>query len=161
MSKKYDPEKLVQDLLKMFRDNLPAKLAAINTEKGDSLLVAPDLEAWFFQNLNDSSFNFEPFVVYSIDAMTIGSNNTAAASKNIVVSFEVAFVDHGENDSDNIYRKLLRFTRALEEIFFEKKRESIPSCVELEIQTLAPLGVDAGGKIIRTGGVSLLASIAD
>jgi hypothetical protein len=156
--KTYDVETLVDDLVTMFKAKLGAAITSINSEKGDTLLVAPDANAWFFQNLNDKMFNYEPFVFYAVDPI-LEQSNSASTSENVKISFEIALVDKGEIDTDSFYRKLLRYTRAFREVFLTNGR-NIDSSVSMTIGSLSPLGIEVDGRTIKTAGIVINASIA-
>ncbi len=61
----YDLENLLDDVKGIMTTNLNTKISAINSEKGDSTtLLTVDNSAYFLQELDNTSVNYNPFVFY-------------------------------------------------------------------------------------------------
>mgnify|MGYP003661754413 FL=1 len=64
----YDLESLMSDVETIMTTNLNTKIGDINTEKADSItLLTIDSAAYFMQDLDHESLNFNPFVFYSVE----------------------------------------------------------------------------------------------
>ena len=154
----YDVESFIDDAIAVIKSNIASEIAAINSEKNDALtLLVPVNEAWFFQNTNDDYFNFEPFVLYALESVAIETSFDENNIKKIRLTIEIGFSDSGMNPNDSV-RKLLRYTRALEQAFTKNYRK-IDSASNVSLESLSPMGVDAMGKTIYVAGIAVNASL--
>lgn len=113
---KYDLEQLLSDLKAVCITNLNTKLAAITTEKGDSLsLPTISSDAYFFQRLDKNRVGpFKAFLFYAVEdpnADGIGPHTL----EEYLINFIVALKDTA--DGEDFTTRLLRYSRALKEIF--------------------------------------------
>lgn len=151
---KFDIESFQDSVLQIIKDNINAKIAEINTEKADSItLETIDTTNAFANDLNEVVVNFDPFVYHGISAI----NPTAiggATSNNITLFFEVIFAYNADGNSQ--IRKVLRYSRILQEIVEEKQRK-ILGVSNLEIQQLVPLDVrlSESDQQYKIGGIHL------
>ena len=91
----YDLELLMDDVKSILTSNLNTKISAINTEKSDSTtLLTVDNDAYFLQDLDHRSVNYNPFVFYScedIDGTGFGPNTPQEFLINIILQNSTNF----------------------------------------------------------------------
>jgi len=134
---KYDVEKFCADLKTVLAANMNAKLLQIDAEKADAITLKPvDANAYFFQELNGNTANYDPYVLYSIEDM--GSTGLGPVTvERPVVHFVVVLADTGQ-DATGIAARMLRYQRALKEIFEEHWAEN-GNGIKLEISSMVPV----------------------
>jgi len=141
-----------RDLMKAFLvDNMAAKVAEINTEKGDSLLVEIP-EAQYFQDFNEKIVNFKDFIYFGFLPFEQGISSGNALGQPVSMFFLTMVSDHaggivGEN-------KILRYTRAMMEIFqAESLTDSRISDLELTILPPDLIQIEPGADWYKAGGI--------
>jgi hypothetical protein len=157
---KYDVETLLFDVQALLSANLNTKIAAINTEKGDSItLKNVDSSAYFLQELNGPPVNLNPFILYGeekIDAQYQTGNH----SKVVTISVVIVVVDEGEDGKDVITKRMLRYRRALEEVI-EDSFQLVGNANILMVQSLPAYGfkIDEGNSY-RAIGINIVTGLA-
>jgi hypothetical protein len=137
VASRYDIESLLRDIATFIAANLPAKLTAITTEKGDSLtLEAPASGAYFLQNLEKEAANYDPILVYGIEDIEPGGGTGPGTALPLKLFVMLALHDVG-NDPNVVYR-LLRYQRALMDIF-ESNWASVGNSVKFRVSGLVPI----------------------
>lgn len=135
---RYDIETFCSDLDTFLKANLNAKLLQLDSEKNDGITLLPvGASSYFFQTLNDTVTNYNPFIYYGVDQVQtegIGPATRRAYSIDIVL----CFTDSGGDAPGVVAKRLFRYSRALEEIFLENWR-SIGSAPKIKLQSLAPV----------------------
>ena len=110
-----DVEQLITDVQTYLTTNLNTSIGALNTEKSDSITLATvDSSAYFFQTLNDSIANYNPFVFVSLDDMQSVSEG-GFTLKTLTMSVVIVVSDRGQDLQ--IGFRMLRYSRVLEELF--------------------------------------------
>jgi len=148
----YDAETFFDDMVGLIDETaLNAKGTSINTEKGDSELKTDWVADDFILNFNESVINKDEFIHYGfIDVETLESNATKVAE-----TFKMFFSIWLICTDDEILemRKLLRYTRALEEIAKEAALNFKTSI--LEVETFKPVTVEDnnGSDWYRAAGI--------
>ena len=137
---KFDLECLVDNIEQFLKDNLNTKIQEIDVEKNNGItceLVDP--EAYIFQSLDNLPVNFDPILFYGIS--DLGSDSVpGAVAKKPKIEISVIKVD---DESKEIGKKLLRYGRALEEIF-EKNYFKINNVrPKIEVTSLQPVSFKA------------------
>ena len=156
---KFDIECFLDNLLIFLKDNLNNQITAIDTEKGDSLgteLINDG--AYIFQSLDQFPVNFDPILFYGI--RQIKSNGIPGATGKTYL-IEVSVIKTID-ESTTIGKKLLRYQRALEEIF-EKNYFKIGNVrPKIEISSLEPVSfkVQNSGEQFRAIGIEIEYSIS-
>jgi hypothetical protein len=151
---RYDIENFFDDLKAFLQANMNTKLAAIDAEKADGITLGTiSNAAYFFQTLGDEIANYNPFVFYGIDqlpANAIYSNVDAAITAQVVI-----VLSDDENDP-NIMKRLLRYQRALIELF-ESNYAGISKIGKILVSGLAPAPLALAGRagLDRVIGVNL------
>ncbi len=163
MATRYDIESLLVDMVAFMKANLPGKLTAITTEKGDSLtLTAPANASYTFQAPSFAMANYNPFLLYGIDDILPDRGEGPATAKPYQLFVIIGLNDEG-NDP-NLFTRLLRYQRALEDLF-EANWASIASSVKFRVSGLVPvpLALFAENDAVKNTkiiGVSLSATLA-
>jgi hypothetical protein len=156
---KYDVETFCDDILATLTANLNAKISAINSEKNDGITLASvESDAYFFQELNSKAANFNPYVLYSIEEL--GSDNAGPyASVKPTLHVIAVLSDNGE-DADGCAKRLLRYQRALKEVFEENWTQNAGS-VKINLSSLVPVQFSLmnSAESFRAIGVSITGSI--
>jgi len=131
----YDEESLLSDIETVLKNNLNTRIAAINTEKADSITLATIDSGAYFMDMDDRSANYNPIVVYTISSIETESIGHATA-RNIIVNIAIIVNDNGDL---SIVKRMLRYGRALREVF-EQNFRYIRALDNFKIQSLPVLG---------------------
>ena len=141
-----------RDILKAYLvDNMAAKVAEINTEKGDSLLVEIP-EAQYFQDFNEKIVNFTDFMYFGFLPFDPGISSGNSLAQPVSMFFLSMISDHeGGTVGEN---KLLRYTRAMTEIF-QANATANAHISDLEITIMPPelVQIRPGADWYKAGGV--------
>lgn len=135
----YDAERLLDDLLQVVKSKLNTKINEIQAEKqtllGSGNFVVPNIkeEAWF-DGLDERSANFDPYVYYGVNDNTV--IELASAESSELSIFFVVVMHYNGNDA-TMYRKMLRYIRALQEIVRENF-DAIPEVSRFQVRTITP-----------------------
>jgi hypothetical protein len=152
-----DTEVIVKETFAFIKSKLNAELLLIDTEKADFVLDPIYDNAWAFQNLNAEVFSYPSFVVYGLQASpTLTDSNIANSIKNCLMFFEVVLTDDGSKISENIFYKLLRYSRALESII-HKNPNRILSGIKFQVEELLPTSFEINGATYRSAGINISA----
>lgn len=142
------------------KSKLNAEITAIDVEKADYELPKIADGAWYFQNLDDEAFSYPIFVVwgmYDNPEQTDSQENNAM--KAVQMFFEVCVPDDGGALNQNVFYKLLRYTRALESVI-DKNYDKVRSGLKVKVSSLSPTSFDLGGKTFRSAGVLITANMS-
>ncbi len=138
---KYDLERLYFDIQTLLANNLNTKLTAINTEKSDTItLKSVDSNAYFLQQLNGKQINYNPFILYGeekIDSQPL----KGASIEQVVVSVILVIEDEGEDTGNMMPQRMLRYRRALKEVF-QDNFQLIENAAILKIQSLGAVAFE-------------------
>ena len=150
---KIDFEFILDKVKTIMTDNLNTKTAAIQSEKGDSITM-PSVKdsAYFFQSLDESIANFDPFVAYGIaDIESVGQG--PYTSEKIFIEIVIVLADNGRS---NINRIMFRYLRALKEIFEENWQidNSSPKIV-INRSTVVPFESLDSSAIYKAAGIEI------
>lgn len=155
----FDLETFFDELEDFMKSNLNNSIAAINTEKSDSIVLKTiDDNAYTLQTLDERVVNYDPFVFYGMaaDAEVLPTGPYTAR----IIKADIAIVAADENNP-NIGKRFFRYARALEEIFLNnwnsignlgiKFKVSNPFLFEFELlnttQTFRAVGVQLEAAI--------------
>jgi len=158
---KYDLEKLRDDLLGLVKDNLAAKISAINTEKADSItLEVPDLDA-AMRSMNDRVVNEGLILHYGLVEVEPRTTSGIATSFDVTMFFMIAF-EQDVNANIDHERKSLRYSRALYEVFLDNYK-GIKRASALTVSPYAPVDwqPNADSPYWKVGGVEVTTTIAN
>ena len=130
MSKKFDAEDVAAMILGIMKGGpLNNQISAIETEKNAASqtltpgLAQVDDTSYFFQTWNDKILNMSPAIFYGFEDMSAIDGGGVAAKK-YKCFVEIVLVNNGL--TDDFAHRLLRYSRALEELFvkaFDKAAE--------------------------------------
>lgn len=168
MASKFDAESVLEMIYDIMTTGgaLNAKIAAIEVEKGamsPSKALTPTLapipaSAYFEQTWNDKILNMSPAILYGIEDVT-AQDGGGAVAKTYKCFVEIILVDSGQK-ADAI-KRILRYTRALEELFVTNFSTAIGSTIKID--TLRPvafkLEMAANSEEIKVGGISLTVTL--
>lgn len=159
MAAKYDIEKLLTDLQTFLIAQLPAKLTAITTEKGDSLTLAvPDSNAYFIQTMNNKEAAYDPYVhIAAVDVENVPARGALAK----IYSVNIMIVLADEGTDTKIVNRMFRYLRALEELFTENFAATRPD-VRLLVDSIVPVPLTelGSGNFFKATGVSMRVALA-
>lgn len=112
----YDIESWLADLETFLKANLNTQIAALNTEKNDSLTLATidTTGGYFFQTMNDRVANFDPILFYGVDKIEAGPIGPATVEK-YTIAVLIILADTGNDDVSG--KRLLRYQRVLRDLF--------------------------------------------
>lgn len=156
----YDLEDLLDDVEQVLKDNFNTKLGQIDTEKNDSIVLAPvsSDEGYFLQTLDGRIANANPIIYYSVaDIESVGKG---PATGNIY-QIEVVLMLRDAIDESNIGKRMFRYSRALKEVF-EEQWATIGNGIRLKILSLVPIAFTElnTSQPYRAVGVRLEAGLA-
>lgn len=110
-----DIESILSDIETHLKANLNTRIAALNTEKNDSIVLKTVSDnAYFFQTLNDSLANYNPFLFYGL-ANVAGEGIGPGVVKTLTIQVIICIEDRGEDLF--IGKRMLRYSRVLEDLF--------------------------------------------
>jgi hypothetical protein len=117
---------------------LNTKLAEIDAEKADGMTspTVPD-EAYVFEYWGEEFANFNPVVLIGIAGMDASDGPGPGVVQTVRLQVGVVLTDDG---TPNIVRKLLRFQRALTEIF-TKEWDTVYRAVKFRVSGIEPFPV--------------------
>lgn len=154
----YDLESLMSDVKSILTTNLNTKIGNINTEKGDSItLLTVDSAAYFMQDLDHESLNFNPFVFYSvedIDGTGFGPNTPQEFLINVIL------VLADQSGLTDVSTRMFRYSRALKEIFEENfSIKSNSNFISINVLAPVPLTSLNESMEFRAIGIQIKSSI--
>ena len=158
MSNKFDAEVLLDSILDIMTTGLNTKIAAVEAEKtamGKSIgLAAVDSNAYYRQTWNDKILQYTPAIFYGIE------NTAATAVAGVTATQYFLFVEVIISDSgndDQVVNRILRYTRALQELF-EEQFGKVAEAGRIKIETVRPvsfkLDEDTSDEV-KVGGISI------
>jgi len=155
---RYDLESLLSDLKAVCVANLNTKLTSIATEKGDSVSVpAINDAAYFFQILDFTAAGVWPvFLYYGAEDPTADSVG-AHTAEDYNIFFVVVMRDTADGELMNT--KMLRYSRALKEIFEQAFVEN-KIRVRISVTSITPLAIGDSETTFRSVGVKVGAILA-
>lgn len=160
----FDTEDLIKQAEAVVKTYLNTEIDCLNTEKGDTLLNTINDSAWYLQNLDDKVFSYKTFIVFGINPNSkITQALETANIRKVEMFFEVCTSRDSGTNAQNVFYKMLRYTRALEQVF-HKYSGKIQSGVKFKVAALEPVtfGIkespdDEIAKPFMTAGVNVSA----
>ena len=157
---KCDVEIFEEDLLQLIKDEFPAKLAEIDSEKSDGIILDIPKDAEYFNSTDDIVDNRKMAVQYGVWDGKANAIGAITAEENRYV-FLVYLND--QNTVPGATRKrLLRYIRALKEILHENFRK-FHYASSMDVQSIAPTetswGENENSPVYKVGGIYIQASI--
>ena len=152
-----DVEDVENRIIGVIQDNLGTKIADINAEKGDTLLIEIPIDS-YITTFNESVNNKKSFVFYgvdSIDTLPIGS-----ATKQTINMFVFVFFSELNRQDEN-RKKSFRYSRAFKEIV-EGKSNSFGPLSQIKITSIAPsdFQLNENSPLYKIGGVIIEVDLA-
>lgn len=154
----YDEEQMLRDVEQLFRDKLNAEIDSINACKGAVVgdeLYLDQIEdnSYIFETIDKSIINFKGFFVMfglmdtppskaTIESYIIGTT----------IFLQVGTFDKGEKQRRNILYKLLRYRRAISQVFI-KNSDVFRGYAKPLVTALKPdsLMIDNKNMILKSG----------
>lgn len=157
---KYDGEDLLDDIYAIMIDGtkgLNAKITAVEAEKiSKSKGLTPTLASisnYYCQTWSDNILNSSESIFYGIE--DVESNDQGANAKTYKVFIDVVLVDN--NQTNDSYKRIMRYSRALEELFKTSFSSAIPTGM-VKIESVRPvafrLSLDSDDEV-KVGGITL------
>ena len=110
-----DLEDVCDNLGVILTNRLNPKIFEIDAEKADFTLLPIDPGAIFFQQLSEKTVNYDPFLVYGVLSESMkNAGHSSASEVNIFICIGMA-----SDNTDNLSKRLLRYSRAIREIISE------------------------------------------
>lgn len=150
---KFDIESFRDNFIDLLQSNMAAKVSEINTEKGDSL-IADIPAAQYTSNYNETVLNFDVVMYHKIARIETLDSHAGGIAREITMVFAVVFCN--QDDWGIAESKILRYTRAIEEIFLENARRQ-PCISDLTIEAFEPdmVQLSENSPLFQAGGVQL------
>jgi len=161
---KYDVELFLTDIEKIFKANLNNCIDAINLEKqtitpeaNDNFNIAHiNDKAWYFEHI-PSVWSYPQFIVWGIDDIQVLNAQPDGASQKVTVFIEVGIPDDGSIINQSFIYKLLRYSRALQDIAL-KNFDGVRGYGTIQVETLSPALVSISDKKLRISGINISAT---
>lgn len=162
MTATFDPENLLDTVLGIMQkdDALNAQVTLVDNEKiQQGKELRPALKpfkdsSYYVQTWVDKILSSSPAIFFGIEDVSSTSVG-AATAQTIKVFVEVILVDNGL--SNDVHRRLMRYTRALKELFEKNFAPSIATS-RVEVDSVRPLAFkisqDSDDEA-KVGGISL------
>lgn len=157
---KFDAEDILDTVLGVMTAGLNTQIAAIEAEKiaaGKGLtptLAQIDSGSYVEQTWSDEILNFNPGIFYGIEDVSTQSIGMAVA-KTYKIFCEVIVIDDG--NSVGCHKRILRYSRALEEIFETAFKDAIGGG-KASVEQVRPISFKKdldSSEEIKIGGISL------
>lgn len=149
----FDIEAFRDYMLGVLQAGMTAKVDSINAEKGDTNLDSFDVEQ-YLSSFNDTVMNFERFVYYKITEIKTIDSHAGGIARRVSMMF-IACVSE-PNDWSLAEKKILRYSRAMEEIFLSAaKAESRISDFEIEVFEPDMVQLSENSPWMQAGGVQI------
>ena len=146
----FDIESYRDYMLGLLQAGMSAKITELNTEKGDSLLTSLASNQ-YLNSFNNVVNNFEQFLYYKITEIKTLESHAGGVSRQISMMFVMCFT---ADDWVVAEKKILRYTRAIEEIFLAgAKAESRISDFELDVFEPDIVQLSENSPWLQAGGV--------
>lgn len=155
---KFDEEQLLLNLEATLKAKLNTKIASINAEKNDSIVLATISDNAFIMDSDDKESNYNPYIIYMITDQTSESRGPGT-SENLVINIALVFSDSGQDKS--IVRRMLRYRRCLREVIEENFRKISP-CDQATIESLPLLSFQrsSSSMMSKVVGINIITSIS-
>lgn len=154
----YDEEFMIKDIRQLFVDNLNNEIDCINTEKGavsgDTLFLEhiPE-EKYVFETIDKKLLNFKGFfVLYGLIDYPVPDANIENYIIGTTVTFQIGTFDKGEKERSNLLYRLLRYRRAISQVFM-KNPDVFRGYAKPLVKRLKPdaLPIDSKNLILKCG----------
>lgn len=161
---KYDIENALSDILAIMTSALNDKITEIENEKiAAGMGLTPTLatirsDAYFLQSWDDKILNRNPAIFYGVEDVPSVVDGGGAIGREYKIFVEVILVDSGQ--SNDTHKRIFRYTRALEELFTNKR---LGGHTAVKVQALRPLSMQVSldsSDEIKIGGVNLTIALA-
>ncbi len=153
---RYDLEALLADLKSICTTSLNAKLTEITTEKADAVAM-PEIsgDAYFFQRIEKNrAAAFPAFVFYSVEDPTAADGLGPHTLEDYTITFIVVLKDTA--DGEKFSTRLLRYSRALKELF-ETASYGSKLRAKIRVSSVSPqsFGIDGLAGVFKGVGVQV------
>jgi hypothetical protein len=122
----YDVESLFADLEAHLKSQLNTEIAAINSEKNDTIVLDTiDAAAYILQSLDAKATNFNPFVFYGVETINTKPNGPQLLSE---ITFSVLIIAADKLNEASPVIRMFRYHRALRKVvaaFFKNSNSNI------------------------------------
>ena len=135
MSEKQDAEYFINKFVTVIKDNLNAKITAINTAKGDSLLTAVDSNAYYYLTFGQRIPAYDPAVIFGASVELEGDVRSEVTER-LIIAIEMVISSKAEADPLQVMARVQRYRRAIAEVILENYR-SFPN---LEFDAIPDVG---------------------
>jgi len=152
-----DVENVEDRIIEVIQENLGAKIAEINTEKEDTLLIDIPIDS-YFTTFGESTNNKKLFVFYgvdSVDTLSIGVSTKQTINMFVFVFFSDL------NKQDTLRKKSFRYTRAFKEII-ERQTARFGALSQIKVTSIAPsdFQLNEQSPLYKIGGIIIEVDLA-
>lgn len=153
----YDLEDFRDYFLNLIKDNIDAKIDAINTAKADSITLKKPASEHFVSDINDQALAFDPFIHYGFSEIKTRSQG-GVVQWTPTMFFAFYFISRDKGDVAE--SKVLRYTKAMAEIIAENfSKNAIISNVEiLPLPPTIVIFSDMDGSEYKVGAIEIKGS---
>lgn len=155
-----DVETIVKKTQELIKSKLNDQIDCITAEKNDWEIEKINDDAWYFQQLGDEVYSYPSFIVWGIYSNPSVTDDAYSNSmKKVTMFFEVVIPDSGGPISENVFYKLLRYTRALETVV-QKNYDKVHSGIKVKVSQLNPTSFSTNNETFRSAGIEVEAAIS-
>jgi hypothetical protein len=154
----YDLESLMSDVKTIMTTHLNNKIGDINTEKSDTItLLTVDSAAYFMQDLDHESVNYNPFIFYSCEDIE-GTGFGPNVPQEFIINIILVLAD--QSGYTDLSTRMFRYSRALKEIFSENfSIKSNSNFISINVLAPVPLTTLNESREFRAVGLQIRSSI--
>lgn len=150
----YDEELMIKDLYNLFVAKLNDEIDCINAEKNDALVLEHiPAEKYVFESIDKKLLNFKGFfILYGLIDYPVSAANIESYIEGTTVTFQVGTFDKGEKERSNLLYRLLRYRRAISQVFM-KNPDVFRGYAKPLVKRLKPdsLPLDRNNVILKCG----------
>lgn len=148
MSETRDAEYFINKFVTTVKANLNAKIASINTAKGDSLLDSVDSNAYYYSTFGQKVPAYDPVIVFGAK-VELGGEVPSGITETLLIATEMVISSKAEADPLQVMRRIQRYRRAL----YEVVTENYSSFPGLEFDAIPDVGFSEANRFFYALGV--------
>jgi len=158
MATRFDIENLREEIETILKAKLNTKITALNSEKGDTLLLSVDSTAYYFQSVNSENISKDPYIFTGVASVDASTTQGAVAG---TITYDIYIVFSESSNDDLVGKRIFRYQRAIKEVVTENFSE-IDNVSTIEVSDLNPIALEIAGsdEMHHATGVQIRTAIA-
>jgi hypothetical protein len=116
MGTKRDEEYFVLKMVGIIKDQLNTKIEEINSKESDSVVLdTVNSKAYYYRSFGQKTPEYDPIVIFSVGSEPTGISG-GTSSEDITLGIQMVVATKMEAISENLYKRIVRYRRALKEV---------------------------------------------